>query len=211
MGEALEAWTPQTLFLGIIGTYCNDDEVTKVPRPSMPVSFPSDELPSHDLHHGPLLTVQAEAPQRPTDGRAPEQEAIRGGESGTSEAAAVIPFRGGAVASKGPLALEGEYLWKLKDRIDRQWMDGYQTLPDMEEMMKKKVLKLYTTMICTTSDRNLLYVLCVFTVMWTCELHPWCGRQEQQLANAPRPSAIPSVAQHMGQEAIDMLSKAKMR
>jgi hypothetical protein len=28
----------------------------------------------------------------------------------------------------GPLALEGEYLWTLKDHIDRTWMDGYRNL-----------------------------------------------------------------------------------
>ncbi len=39
-----------------------------------------------------------------------------------------------AVASKGPLALEGEYLWKLKDKIDRQWIAGYIDLPDMMSM-----------------------------------------------------------------------------
>lgn len=39
-----------------------------------------------------------------------------------------------AVASKGPLALEGAYLWELKDRIDRNWMLGYQQLPSMSAM-----------------------------------------------------------------------------
>jgi hypothetical protein len=38
----------------------------------------------------------------------------------------------------------GAYLWTLKDKIDRQWMRGYQVLPSMEEMQenkKKKELK----------------------------------------------------------------------
>jgi selenide,water dikinase len=29
------------------------------------------------------------------------------------------------VASKGPLAIEGSYLWTLKEHIDNTWMDGY--------------------------------------------------------------------------------------
>ena len=29
---------------------------------------------------------------------------------------------GGAIASKGSLALRGSYLWDLKDWIDRKWM-----------------------------------------------------------------------------------------
>lgn len=37
-----------------------------------------------------------------------------------------------AVASRGDHALEGEFLWKLKDDIDRTWMDGYCNLPDMD-------------------------------------------------------------------------------
>mmetsp|Transcript_22481 Transcript_22481/g.27554 ORF Transcript_22481/g.27554 Transcript_22481/m.27554 type:complete len:931 (+) Transcript_22481:35-2827(+) len=36
-----------------------------------------------------------------------------------------------AVASRGEHALEGYFLWTLKDEIDRTWMDGYLKLPDM--------------------------------------------------------------------------------
>ncbi len=36
------------------------------------------------------------------------------------------------IASKGPMALEGAWLWDLKDWIDRKWMASYTTaLPDM--------------------------------------------------------------------------------
>jgi selenide,water dikinase len=38
---------------------------------------------------------------------------------------------GRCVASRGPIALKGEYLWQLKDSIDRGWMRGYQELPSM--------------------------------------------------------------------------------
>ena len=45
---------------------------------------------------------------------------------------------GRAVASKGPCGIEGEFIWKLKDRIDREWMAQYTTnLPDKETMMEE--------------------------------------------------------------------------
>ena len=43
-----------------------------------------------------------------------------------------------AIATKGGLALEGSHLWTLKDKIDRQWMRGYQQLPSMEEMQQRR-------------------------------------------------------------------------
>jgi selenide,water dikinase len=39
---------------------------------------------------------------------------------------------GSAIASRGPLAAEGRWLWRLKDWIDRRWMRRYQELPQME-------------------------------------------------------------------------------
>jgi selenide,water dikinase len=45
---------------------------------------------------------------------------------------------GHAIGSKGGMALEGNYLWELKDKIDRAWMKGYQELPTMEEMERKQ-------------------------------------------------------------------------
>jgi hypothetical protein len=35
----------------------------------------------------------------------------------------------------------GAYLWTLKDKIDRDWMRGYQQLPGMEEMAAMALLK----------------------------------------------------------------------
>ncbi len=36
-----------------------------------------------------------------------------------------------AVASRGPFAAHGAYLWRLKDWIDRRWMRRYRELPEM--------------------------------------------------------------------------------
>ena len=37
-----------------------------------------------------------------------------------------------AVASRGPWACEGRWVWKLKHWIDRRWMEQYQTMPEQE-------------------------------------------------------------------------------
>ncbi|GMH79022.1 hypothetical protein TL16_g08007 [Triparma laevis f. inornata] len=37
-----------------------------------------------------------------------------------------------AVASRGSFALEGAFLWKLKDEIDVKWMKSYKELPEMK-------------------------------------------------------------------------------
>jgi hypothetical protein len=42
-----------------------------------------------------------------------------------------------AIASKAALCVEGEFLWILKDKIDRDFMKIYCELPDKTAMMKK--------------------------------------------------------------------------
>ena len=44
---------------------------------------------------------------------------------------------GSAVGSKGGVGVEGEFLWTLKESIDRTWMAGYSDLPSMEEMEQR--------------------------------------------------------------------------
>jgi selenide,water dikinase len=36
-----------------------------------------------------------------------------------------------AIAARGPFSLEGGWVWRWKDWIDRRWMEKYQNLPDM--------------------------------------------------------------------------------
>ena len=38
-----------------------------------------------------------------------------------------------AIAARGPFSLEGEWVWRWKDWIDRRWMEKYQDLPDMDD------------------------------------------------------------------------------
>ena len=38
-----------------------------------------------------------------------------------------------AIASRGPLALQGDWVWRWKDAIDRRWMAKYRDLPAMAE------------------------------------------------------------------------------
>ena len=93
---------------------------------------------------------------------------------------------GRAVASKGPCGIEGEFIWKLKDRIDREWMAQYTTnLPDKETMMAEMEKK--AKLAALKSGAN--------------------GAN----AGGNAGDDVPLVARNMGQATIDMLSKAKMR
>ena len=99
-----------------------------------------------------------------------------------------------AVASKGPLGIEGPFVWKLKDKIDRLWMNMYQVLPDKEQMMaqKQKVRRKAHKQEKDEGDGGVL----------TLETEP-----EEQEGDVE----VPEVARNMGAETIAMLSKAKMR
>ena len=44
-----------------------------------------------------------------------------------------------AVASRGPFAFEGAWVWRWKDRIDRRFMQKYNTLPDMPPVAQPEV------------------------------------------------------------------------
>ncbi len=37
-----------------------------------------------------------------------------------------------AIAARGPFAMEGDWVWRWKDWIDRRWMKKYQELPEMD-------------------------------------------------------------------------------
>ena len=43
--------------------------------------------------------------------------------------------RQNAIASWGPLAVEGEWVWRVKDWIDRRWMKKYQQLPEIPDLV----------------------------------------------------------------------------
>jgi len=59
-----------------------------------------------------------------------------------------------AIASKGPVALEGAHLWELKDRIDLNWMLGYQQLPAMNTMGKDSSKDSKTSTSTSTSSSS---------------------------------------------------------
>ena len=48
---------------------------------------------------------------------------------------------GHAVASRGPFAAQGAYLWRLKDWIDRRWMRRYRELPEMRSQPDQEPMR----------------------------------------------------------------------
>jgi selenide, water dikinase len=58
-----------------------------------------------------------------------------------------------AVASRGSwFALEGRYLWTVKDYIDRTWMGKYTLLPNLEQIMMMSQMRFQTSV--TTDSRK---------------------------------------------------------
>ena len=133
---------------------------------------------------------------------------------------------GYAIASKGPLGIEGSYLWDLKDKIDRQWIEGYNNLPDKEEMMKlMKLSKKAGRPVKNNGTESLLNL---------CKNDPNISEEDKKsllsllegaVENEKRQGAevaedgeggdgedeVSEVARSMGQDTIDMLSNASMR
>ena len=48
---------------------------------------------------------------------------------------------GHAVASRGPFAAQGAYLWRLKEWIDRRWMRRYRELPEMRSQPDQEPMR----------------------------------------------------------------------
>ncbi|KAJ1435620.1 hypothetical protein B484DRAFT_445977 [Ochromonadaceae sp. CCMP2298] len=139
---------------------------------------------------------------------------------------------GYAVATKGDLGLEGAYLWTLKDKIDRDWMRGYQELPDMEQMRAKKEAeeaeeesRRATAVAVAAANAAIAAAVAVTAqfagvgagVLPSTALSATTATTATT-APAPAPAlsllalrGVPHIALGMGQETIDMLSKAKMR
>lgn len=106
---------------------------------------------------------------------------------------------GNAIATKGPLGVQGEFVWKLKDKIDRLWMTGYQELPDKEEMMKKMLKEK------EKSGQQLKKFVEKKQEFGTITATDYSNEGEEE------DDGIPQVAKSMGQATINMLSKRKMR
>jgi len=99
------------------------------------------------VRHGPPLTrnLRAKLLNKPLEDFYPQKKFL--GLIGTGET-------NNCVASKGLMALEGEWLWDLKDWIDRKWMAQYSTMLTLKAMPESKA-----PMIATVSGEDAISML----------------------------------------------------
>jgi selenide,water dikinase len=87
------------------------------------IAHPREKAGVYAVRQGPLLARNL---RRALAGRRPRRAVPQ------RRALALIGTGDGhAVASRGPIAAYGAWLWRLKDWIDRRWMRRYRELPDM--------------------------------------------------------------------------------
>jgi hypothetical protein len=109
----------------------------------------------------------------------------------------------------------------LKDKIDRQWIDGYNSLPDKEEMMKQmKLSKKAGRSVKNTGAESLLNLckndpsICEENKKSLMSLLEGAVENEKSQGVEEADDGddeVSEVAKSMGQETIDMLSNASMR
>lgn len=135
-----------------------------------------------------------------------------------------------AIASKGPLGIEGSFLWDLKDKIDRDWMRGYSDFPDKEEMMrnmkrKKKITQskpisaVETFLNALKNDHSVSVdnekIIRNFLESGMSEGEQLNLKNKNDAVGVvevdDEEEIISEVARSMGKDTIDMLSNAKMR
>lgn len=144
-----------------------------------------------------------------------------------------------AIASKGPLGIEGSFLWDLKDKIDRDWMRGYSDFPDKEEMMrnmkrkkiiieKKPISAVETFLNALKNDHSVSLenkkIIRNFLESAISDGTPLNLKNKKGVVNEEVAAVavegeevdeeevdISDVARSMGKDTIEMLSNAKMR
>ena len=112
-----------------------------------------------------------------------------------------------AVASKGPIGIEGAFLWKLKDRIDRTWMALYSDLPDKEHMMKQKqkqIKKAFIASIIASSGQTPQSGLGQGQKQGL-------GSEVEEEKEEEESGEYSAVARSMGKDTLKVLTEAKMR
>ena len=90
-------------------------------------AFESERIPKNGVYavrQGPALAqnLRALCENRPPRPFVPQTRTL----------ALISTGNRNAIASYGPLSLQGQWVWKVKDFIDRRWMSRYQDLPEMK-------------------------------------------------------------------------------
>jgi selenide,water dikinase len=131
---AAAPWLAETgLALDAGGFVETDEYLRSVSDPAIFAAGDIAAMRGHPRDKSGVYAVRAGPPLAENLRRALAGRALRGAVPQRRALALIGTGDGRAVASRGGIAAEGAWLWRLKQWIDRRWMRGYTELPAMAE------------------------------------------------------------------------------
>jgi selenide, water dikinase len=109
-----------------------DDRLRSVSHPQVFAAGDAASMDGHDLPKAGVYAVRQGPYLAENLRRAVTGKTLRVYKPQGQTLALITTGEHHAIAARGPFALEGNWVWRWKDWIDRRWMKKYQELPDMD-------------------------------------------------------------------------------